>query len=141
MIRPQGGPSVGGAPPRARHLSTAGPAAGGRICEKCLKTSTVAPNRPLPLPCQPVPALSVRGSRVIGSLRLPIAGPYRPRAVLRVRGNGESFWTVRLWDVDRPVLRIVDTPTLRAFARVNRLPAIEAAIDEMLIRAAYARRP
>jgi hypothetical protein len=91
-------------------------------------------------PCQPVPGepLPFRSRRVvrrIGEVRLPLAGPYRPRARLYRGPDGRLLWRVRLWEYDRPVLHVVGTPVLRAFARCNRLPDLEAAIEELVARA------
>jgi len=125
-----------------RTPSPAGPAAGGGICEQDLETSEVLPNRPQPLPRPPVPELrpSAR-ARVVGSVRLPIGGPYRPRADLHVDRDGTEYWTVRLWEIDRPVVRRVDTATLRTFAERNRLPELQAAIEQALAQARIARGP
>jgi hypothetical protein len=90
---------------------------------------------------QPVRRRTRRAIRKIGELRLPIAGPYRPRARLYLFPDGRLLWHVRLWEHDRAVSHLVRTETLRTFARVNRLPATRAEIDALVQRAlAEARR-
>ena len=76
------------------------------------------------LPAQPIP----RPARLAGRLRIPLAGPYRPWARLFCLPDGRLLWTVRLWEVDRPVRRIVSTSTLVTFAHTNRLPVLAARI-------------
>ena len=84
-------------------------------------------------PLEPVPlasdelAPSARPRR-LGAVRLPIAGPYRPLATLYELPDGRRLWCVRLWDVDRPVRRCLSTSYLLAFARLNRLDALEREI-------------
>ncbi|MCI4335752.1 MAG: hypothetical protein L3K17_00940 [Thermoplasmata archaeon] len=73
--------------------------------------------------------------RRVGRLRLPLAGPYRPWATLYLCPDGRTFWTVRLWEVDRPVRRVYSTAALRGFARAQRLDALLREIDA-LVRAA-----
>ena len=73
----------------------------------------------------------------MGSVRLPLGGPYRPRARLYRRCDGTLEWVVRLWEVDRAVARTVPTEHLLAFARLNGLRALEREIDREL---AIARR-
>lgn len=77
-------------------------------------------------PLEPLPlAIAERTPRArprrIGSVRLPLAGPYRPLATLYELPDGRRLWCVRLWDVDRPVSRCLSTGYLLAFARLNRL--------------------
>jgi hypothetical protein len=80
-------------------------------------------------PSQPVLRRPCSHVRKIGELRLPIAGPYRPRARLYLFPDGRLLWYVRLWEIDRAIPHLVRTETLRAFARVNRLPIVLAEID------------
>ena len=68
-------------------------------------------------------------------VRLPLAGPYRPAARLFVRSDGAFEWTVRLWEIDRPVPRTVETATLLAFARLNGLGELVRDIEELVARA------
>ena len=89
-------------------------------------------------PSQPVPRTFSR-NRPVAEVRLPLAGPYRPRARLYRISDGRLLWTVRLWDVDRATTRVVSTDTLRRFARLNRLPGLEAELDAA-VRAALAGR-
>jgi hypothetical protein len=89
---------------------------------------------------EPVPPQLVRpiveGARVVGAVRLPLAGPYRPWARLLRRPDGRLVWLVRLWHGDRPVPRLVETRVLWAFAAENRLPRLAAEIEALLERAA-----
>jgi len=71
----------------------------------------------------------------VGEVRLPLAGPYRPRARLYQLPDGRLLWHVRLWEDDRAVAHLVPTSVLAAFARVNRLPQLEAEIDQQVERA------
>jgi hypothetical protein len=90
---------------------------------------------------QPVRRLSRPRVRKIGELRLPLAGPYRPRARLYLFPDGRLLWHVRLWEYDRAVSHLVRTDTLRAFARINALRVTLAEIDELSRRGrAEARR-
>ena len=73
--------------------------------------------------------------RAIGELRLPLAGPYRPRARLYLLPDGRLLWRVRLWEFDRAVTHLVGTTTLRHFARVNDLPLLRAEIEQLVMRA------
>lgn len=70
-----------------------------------------------------------------GELRLPLAGPYRPRARLYRLPSGDLRWLVRLWIVDRVEARLVPTSELRAFAEQNGLPALAREIDAVVARA------
>ncbi|MGD0249692.1 MAG: hypothetical protein ABSB97_02215 [Thermoplasmata archaeon] len=70
--------------------------------------------------------------RWIGALRLPIAGPYRPWARLYCLPDGLLTWRVRLWEVDRAIVRCVETEVLRTFARVNRLPVLLDEIETLV---------
>lgn len=80
-------------------------------------------------PSQPIPRRPSARVQKIGELRLPLAGPYRPRARLYLFPDGRLLWYVRLWELDRVVPHLVRTETLRTFARVNRLPVVEAEVD------------
>lgn len=71
----------------------------------------------------------------MGEVRLPLAGPYLPRARLYQLPDGRLIWHLRLWEVDHPVAHAVPTGVLRAFAQVNRLPALEAEIAALVDRA------
>jgi hypothetical protein len=84
----------------------------------------------------PAPAFdpSGRRPRSIGRVRLPIAGPYRPWAVLYELPDGRRLWSVRLWDLDRPVTRCLSTGTLLAFARLNRLDSVRSEIEAIAAR-------
>jgi len=117
------------------------PGGGRRICGRNVETATVRSERPQPLPRQPIPDLPRQAPRLVGAVRLPIAGPYRPWARLYLRANGSVDWTVRLWVVDRPVTRHVDTETLRTFARVNGLGELARELERLLERVVPPRRP
>jgi len=96
-------------------------------------------------PSQPVPAdfvLSPTSGRVrkVGELRLPIAGPYCPRARLYRYPDGRLVWLVRLWEVDRAIPRLVSTDVLREFARTNGLSGVRAEVDALVERANRGRR-
>jgi hypothetical protein len=86
----------------------------------------IEPNAP-----QPIPRRTRSRVRRIGEVRLPIAGPYRPRARLYLFPDGRTVWIVRLWEYDRAVAHALGTPALRAFARQNRLAALETEIDRL----------
>ncbi len=79
---------------------------------------------------QPVPAsldLFVRRTRVrrIGTVRVPIAGPYCPRAHLLLLPDGRLLWWVRFWERDGPVPHLVPTHRLLRYARESRLVDLE----------------
>ena len=94
---------------------------------------------PEPVPREPLPNASRRGVCKIGEVRLPIAGPYRPRARLYRYPDGRLVWLVRLWNVDRAVPRLVSTAVLREYARANRLALLRSEID-LLVEKARTRR-
>jgi hypothetical protein len=71
---------------------------------------------------------------MVGEVRLPIAGPYRPRARLYRLPDGRLLWCVRLWEHDRAVRHALPTSALRAFARVNGLPRLAAEIEALVRR-------
>lgn len=85
-------------------------------------------------PSQPVRRRTASRVITIGELRLPIAGPYRPRARLYLFPDGRLLWQVRLWEYDRPVAHLVRSETLRTFARVNGLASTLAEIDALVQR-------
>ena len=92
-------------------------------------------------PPQPIRRRTRSRVRKIGELRLPIAGPYRPRARLYLFPDGRLLWHVRLWEYDRAVAHLLRTETLRAFARANDLPATLTEVDALTRRGrAEARR-
>jgi hypothetical protein len=72
---------------------------------------------------------------LVGRVRLPLAGPYRPWARLYRLPDGRLVWTVRLWHVDGVVRRVVETATLRRFAAINRFPELARAIDALVAAA------
>jgi hypothetical protein len=84
-----------------------------------------------PLAPRPPIARSRKPQRV-GSVRIPIAGPYHPRATLYRFPDGRLLWTLRLWEEDRVVPRVFASSVLLAFARLNRLPRLEAELNALL---------
>lgn len=88
-----------------------------------------------PVPRRPHPRISTRPVRAVGEVRLPIAGPYCPRARLYRYPDGRLLWLVRLWEVDRAVPHLVSTDVLRTFARVNGLAGLRAEVDALVERA------
>jgi hypothetical protein len=84
---------------------------------------------------QPVRRRPRRKVRKIGELRLPIAGPYRPRARLYLFPDGRLLWHLRLWEHDRAVSHLVRTETLRTYARGSGLSTALAEIDLLTRRA------
>jgi len=79
--------------------------------------------------------------RKVGELRLPIAGPYRPRARLYRYPDGRLLWLVRLWEYDQAVPHLVSTAVLREFARRSGLFRLHAEIDALAERAKTGERP
>lgn len=69
--------------------------------------------------------------RRLGSVRLPLAGPYRPLATLYELADGRRLWCVRLWELDRPVRRCLPTGYLLAFARLNGLEGLRKEIERV----------
>ena len=94
-----------------------------------------------PFPSVAYPERTESRVRAIGEVRLPIAGPYRPRARLYQYPDGRLLWLVRLWVHDRPVPRLVSTAVLREFARMNGLRGLRVEIDHLVARAATRGRP
>ena len=94
-----------------------------------------------PVPESRSPSAWARRVRKIGEIRLPLAGPYRPRARLYRYPDGRLLWLVRLWEYDRAVPHLVSTATLRGFARINRLPLVRAEVDALVERARLRDRP
>ncbi|MCI4368575.1 MAG: hypothetical protein L3K09_03320 [Thermoplasmata archaeon] len=67
----------------------------------------------------------------VGTLRLPIAGAYRPRVTLYRLPNGQRLWCLRLWEGDGPVRRCVSTAVLLSYVRRSRLTAVEEEIHRL----------
>jgi hypothetical protein len=76
----------------------------------------------------------------VGTVRLPLGGPYRPRAHLYQLPDGRLFWQVRLWEYDRAVSHALPTSVVRSFARQNGLVALEREVDALVARALEATR-
>jgi hypothetical protein len=79
--------------------------------------------------------------RWVGELRLPIAGPYRPRARLYRYPDGRLLWLVRLWEFDRAVPHLVSSAVLREFARANGLARLRAEIDALVEKVTAGEHP
>jgi hypothetical protein len=77
-----------------------------------------------------------RRIRIVGSVRIPLAGPYRPLAELVRFPDGRLLWRVRLWEVDRAVPHLVPTERLVRYARESRLADLERAVHDLVHRAA-----
>ena len=97
-----------------------------------LPTRQLIPAEPL----APRPRIS-RGRRLrrLGSVRVPIAGPYLPRATLYQFPDGRLLWTLRLWEEDRVVRRVFATSDLLRYARLNLLASLEAELEAVISRA------
>jgi len=112
-----------------------GPAGGtGGVLEKLDARARVAETTPEPVPSLPFPVRANGRVRQVGELRLPLAGPYRPRARLFRYPDGRLLWLVRLWEYDRPVPHLLSTEVLREFARRNGLPRLRSEIDALVER-------
>ncbi|HTT45095.1 MAG TPA: hypothetical protein VMH38_03650 [Thermoplasmata archaeon] len=98
------------------------------------------PSEPVPTE-QPISTGATGRVRLVGELRLPIAGPYRPRARLYRYPDGRLVWLVRLWEYDRAVPHLVSTDVLREFARLNRLPRLRSEVEALVERASARARP
>lgn len=94
-----------------------------------------------PLPSLPLPEHQAPRVRKVGELRLPIAGPYLPRARLYRYPDGRLLWLVRLWEVDRVVPHLVSTEVLRRFARENGLARLRDEVDALVEHATADARP
>jgi hypothetical protein len=101
----------------------------------------IAPTPSEPVPRQPLPLPRFRRVQPIGEVRLPIAGPYRPRARLYRYPDGRLLWLVRLWEGDRAVPHLVPSAVLREFARINGLARLRAEVDALVERARRGGRP
>lgn len=89
---------------------------------------------PVPLPyaeLRPIPPLP-RGTRLVGSVRVPLTLHAQPKATVYRFPDGRTLWCLRLWESDRPVRRCVSTATLRRFARIQCVPELTAAIDRLI---------
>lgn len=91
-----------------------------------------------PVPPQPFPRR--RRPIFVGEIRIPLAGPYAPRARLVLFPDGRMLWRVRLWERDRAVPHVVGTDVLRQFARVNRLFELERRIEALVVEASHRGR-
>lgn len=105
-----------------------------------METAKLEKSPPEPVLCQPVLRRTTTPARLIGAVRLPLAGPYRPWARLYARSDGTLDWQVRLWEIDRAVVHHVDSDTLRTFARLNGLRELAEEVEALLERAGRGRR-
>ena len=80
------------------------------------------------------------GATVLGRVRVPLGLQARPWATAYALPDGRVVWTIRLWDGDRAVSRVVGTETLRRYARANGLPDTDAALGAIAARAVPRRR-
>lgn len=117
-----------------------GPAAGGRNCANHVETLQLERSHPEPVLRQPVQGRKPFEPHLVGAVRLPLAGPYRPWARLYVRPDGTLDWQVRLWEVDRAVVCHLDTEAVREFARVNGLRRLADQVEALVTRALRRRR-
>lgn len=101
-----------------------------------VRSTADAPASPEPLPLaiadHPV---SPRAVRRIGRLRVPLGLHHAPWATLYRMPDGRLLWAIRLWEVDRPVRRLVPTATLRRFGAVERLPTFLAEVEALVAAA------
>ncbi len=88
---------------------------------------------------QPVQRRTKLRVRLVGSVRVPVAGPYRPVARLYQFPDGRLLWHLCLWEVDRPVPHLVGTSALIAYARANGLRQLEQDVDRCLLGVRRAR--
>jgi hypothetical protein len=78
------------------------------------------------------PLRSIPGRvRRLGVVRLPLGGPYRPKATAYRLPDGRIVWCVRLWETDHAVKRCFPSETIRRFCRMNRLPEVEEEVDRV----------
>ena len=94
-----------------------------------------------PLPLEPVRRRTYPGPRALAEVRLPIAGPYRPRARLVRLPSGELAWLVRLWRVVRAVAELVAPEVLRAYLGSGGLRDLLREVDAAVDRARRAEAP
>lgn len=85
-------------------------------------------------PVELVPRRQNPKVRCIGTVRLPIAGPYRPVARLFCFPDGRQLWHVRLWEYYRAVPHVVSTPVLLTYARANGLRSLAREIERLARR-------
>ncbi len=96
----------------------------------------VAALEPLRSTCDEHAPRSDRPRRVrrIGRVRVPLAGPYRPWATLYRLPDGRAVWVIRLWELGRPVPRVVGTAALLAYARRSGLAALADEVEALAAR-------
>jgi len=83
-------------------------------------------------PVELVPRRTTLRVRRVGTVRLPIAGPYRPVARLYGFPDGRLLWHVRLWEYDHAVPHVFATSVVLAFARANGLRSLEREIEHLV---------
>lgn len=96
------------------------------------RTRTV---EPLPTCSSEHFGISTAPLRRVGTLRVPLGGPYRPKASLFRMPDGRLLWSVRLWVVDHVERRLVSTHVLRTFADRSGLARLQSEIDDLVARA------
>ena len=90
---------------------------------------------PLPTRSAELLVLGTRRVRLLGRVRVPLAGAYRPWARLYRFPDGRLYWTVRLWESTRAVTHVVPSERLLRYARASGLRTLEAEITTLLQRA------
>ena len=90
---------------------------------------------PLPTRSSDLSDLPTARVRRVGALRVPLAGPYYPRATLFRMPDGRLLWSVRLWEGDHVERRLFSTVVLRAFADRSGLSRLRSEIDDLVAQA------
>ncbi|MFZ0891058.1 MAG: hypothetical protein WB778_08865 [Thermoplasmata archaeon] len=100
-------------------------------------TERLRTRQPIPAePFAPPPRIPrARRPRRVGSVRIPLAGPYHPRATLFRFPDGRLLWTLRLWEEDRVVRRVFASSVLLRFAHLNGLASLESDLEALLSEA------
>jgi hypothetical protein len=93
------------------------------------------PQRPKVVQGEPVPELLADRSprlRPLARVRVPLTLTVQPWATLYQLPDGRRWWCIRLREDGIVRTRCVPTERLRAYARRNRLPALEEALDRAI---------
>lgn len=106
-----------------------------------MTTDEVRTERNEPVRRQPVPPTDPLSVRWVGTVPLPIAGPYRPWAHLYAGPDSALWWTVRLWERGQAAPHVVCVERLRRYARESGLASVLRAIDALVERARSAEAP
>jgi hypothetical protein len=89
---------------------------------------------------QPVRRRTTQDVRCVGTVRVPLGGPYRPTARLFRFPDGRLLWHVRLWEGDRAVPHLVAPAVLAAYARGSGLTELAVEVDRLVRNALAAAR-